>query len=340
MFTLIELLNVGITSALVAIPLTLPQATPNERTTRAVLPLAGGALSLDSDGEGRLALYELATPARRERMLWRGPLPHIDWYGRSSALELPEGDHVVAVELHGGGARQVRLWRCAVRSDDANRVAASQTTLLNSVLFEVRQEDGSTAMLEGFDVASPFVFEVRGEPFLAGSARTSVDPAPRVFVAPVAELLTGRPVASHVVYGIEPRIVQIGDQFVLASRWPENAQELMGQSPLTIHRSRDGKTWVQDELAPAAQPRGTASFELGQVNGQPLVVSLSHDGTVIELSRFDASTAGWKVIERRAAPAKVDRELPNLLFLRAGGADQELPAVLLRERRDQLPQAR
>ncbi len=339
MITFIAVLNVGIASTLVAIPLTRPQQSPSERTPRAVLPLSEGALSLDVDDQGRLGLYELAAPARPERLLWRGPQPAIDWYGRSSALELPAGDHVVAVEQHGGGARQVRLWRCATRSEGASRATAAQTTLLNSVLFEHRRADGSTSVLEGFDVASPFVFEVRGEAFLAGSARTSVDPALRVFVAPVDELLAGRPVVSHVVYGIEPRVVQIGDELVLAARWPENAQEQMGQSPLTIHRSRDGKTWVQDELAPAAQPRGTALFELGQMNGQPLVVSLSQDGTEIELSRFDTTSAAWQVFERRAAPTNVDREAPNLLFLRPS-AGQQLPTVLLRERGNQLPQAR
>lgn len=339
MLTFTQLVNAGVATALVVTSLTMPQRTPSERTPRAVLPLSEGALSLDVDDQGRLGLYELAAPALPERLLWRGPRPAIDWYGRSSALELPAGDHVVAIEQHGGGARQVRLWRCAARSDDASRVAAAQTTLLNSVLFEHRCADGSTSVLEGFDVASPFVFEVRGEPFLAGSARTSIDPALRVFVASVAELLTGRPVVSHVVYGIEPRVVQVGDELVLAARWPENAQEQMGQSPLTIHRSRDGKTWVQDELAPAAQPRGTASFELGQMNGQPLVVSLSQDGTEIELSRFDTTSAAWQVFERRTAPTNVDREALNLLFLRPA-AGQQPPTVLLRERGNQLPQAR
>jgi len=312
------------------------------KVLRSILPVGRGAIHMvTTDATGglpTLVVEEVGLKPGISRQLWSGSGSVIPWFGRSSVLARRDGSHRIAIELHGGGTRCVRLLECAPRTVEAGEEKQPRSRFLQDVVFIENAGDKAAAKGKSYDLTSPTLFEFRGEVYMVGSAMWDAKGEPHVFLAKFADLVEGKLDVLAVGRGIDPRVTVYEQEIVIAMRVPDNAQEIMGQARVSLVRSVDARNWKMDELSVEASPRGVHSFELGVAGGDLVIASLAHKGTTLEFWKIDSTTNTWGVYARRELPEGTDRRLPNLFVLHGGVNLDASPKILLRMRADQVPQ--
>jgi hypothetical protein len=238
----------------------------------------------------------------------------------------------VAVALHGGGERRLRVWDVVAGLDGGARVLGSCT--IRRVGLGDREP-----RVQALDFASPSLVVREGASWIVADAATDAGPSlvsTRVVIAARlgAELDVAAPTeGSLVATGIDPRSVAIGDEVLVAMRRPSNAKEALGEARVGFFRSRDLRSWTEDrELSQALV--ATGDYSLTESGGVLWLATWSCPPQAearLVVHRFDSEARRWQ-LDASASGARLEPERRSspIWFLGASSSASARPRLAFR----------
>jgi len=201
------------------------------------------------------------------------------------------------------------LWRVATSTGDNNGMlqvwefeapAGGTPKILGTrTIAEVALTDSERAS----DFRSPVLIERDGRSWLMATVEGTLSTDGRIMLAELSKDLgkgldAGKLLPARVIAaGCDPRVLDLGDEYLLAVRRLAYAAQSWGDAQVRFYRSRDLVTWQEDAvLSGGVEARG--SFTLGR-HGTTTWLATWRAGDqasdrTLALYRFDSDAKAWK----------------------------------------------
>lgn len=156
----------------------------------------------------------------------------------------------IVVAVHGGGDRYLSVWDVSSSLNGERRTLGSAR--VKSVQLGSQSDPAAPAAEVARDLAHPALLRRNGAHWLFADAwRSSTAGLIHTRAVVIARLApeldsVATPNGRVIANGIDPRIVDLGDEVLLALRSPANAPQSWGDAPVRFYRSKDLVTWTED----------------------------------------------------------------------------------------------